>query len=81
MLLPVGLLAKGLLVSSLILILLMELANTAVEVVVDRISSDCHELSKKRRTSEACWFCCRSSMPASFGLPCFCNTIYKGNEQ
>jgi diacylglycerol kinase (ATP) len=49
MLFPVGLLAKGLLVSSLILILLMELANTAVEVVVDRISSDCHELSKKAK--------------------------------
>jgi diacylglycerol kinase (ATP) len=47
--LPVGLLGKGLLISSLVLILLMELVNTAIEAVVDRISGDYHELSKKAK--------------------------------
>jgi diacylglycerol kinase (ATP) len=48
-LLPVGALEKGLLISSLVLILLMELVNTAIEVVVDRVSEDYHELSKKAK--------------------------------
>ena len=47
--LPVGALEKGLLVSSLVMILLMELANTAIEVVIDRVSEDYHELSKKAK--------------------------------
>jgi len=47
--LPVGVLEKGLLVSSLVLILLMELANTAIEMVIDRISGDYHELSKRAK--------------------------------
>jgi len=49
MLLPVGALEKGLLISSLVLILLMELVNTAIEVTIDRISPDYHELSKKAK--------------------------------
>ena len=49
LLLPISTLEKGLLISSLVLILLMELANTAVEVIVDRISEDYHELSKKAK--------------------------------
>ena len=49
MCLPVSALEKGLLVSSLVLILLMELANTAIEVVVDRISDEYHELSQKAK--------------------------------
>ena len=49
LLLPVGALERGLLISSLVLILLMELANTAIEVIVDRISEDYHELSKKAK--------------------------------
>jgi diacylglycerol kinase (ATP) len=47
--LRIGALEKGLLISSLVLILLMELANTAVEAVVDRISKDYNELSKKAK--------------------------------
>ncbi len=47
--LPVGLITRLLLVCSLILILLMELINTAIETVVDRISTDYHELSKKAK--------------------------------
>lgn len=47
--LPVELLSKSLLISSLFLILLMELVNTAIETVVDRISPDYHNLSKKAK--------------------------------
>jgi diacylglycerol kinase (ATP) len=47
--LPVGMLGKGLLVSALVLILLMELVNTSIEAIVDRISEDYHELSKKAK--------------------------------
>src|SRR5574344_2123821 len=46
---PVILWQKALLISSLLLILLMELTNTAIEVVIDRISPDYHELSKKAK--------------------------------
>ncbi|MCL2017533.1 MAG: diacylglycerol kinase [Alphaproteobacteria bacterium] len=48
-LLPVGFLARSLMVSSMILVLLAELANTAIESVVDRISTDRHPLSKKAK--------------------------------
>jgi len=37
---------KVLLVGSLVLVLLMELTNTAIEKVVDRVSQDYHELSR-----------------------------------
>ena len=37
------------LIFSLVLILLMELANTAIETIVDRISKDAHPLSKKAK--------------------------------
>lgn len=37
---------KVLLVGSLVLVILMELINTAIEKVVDRVSSDYHELSR-----------------------------------
>ena len=36
-------------IGALFLILLMELINTAIEAVVDRISPDYHELSKKAK--------------------------------
>lgn len=47
--LPLSLIYKALLASSLLLILLMELANTAIEVVIDRISDEFHPLSKKAK--------------------------------
>ena len=47
--LPTSLFTKAILISSLIFILLMELINTAIEVVIDRISDDYHELSKKAK--------------------------------
>lgn len=44
--LPVSLPLKLLMVFSLFIILLMELANTAIEVVIDRIGEEYHPLSK-----------------------------------
>ncbi|MDO4162530.1 MAG: diacylglycerol kinase [Pseudomonadota bacterium] len=40
---------KMILISSLLFIVIMELVNTAVETVIDRISPDYHELSKKAK--------------------------------
>ena len=40
---------KALLISSLLFIVIMELVNTAVETVIDRISPDYNELSKKAK--------------------------------
>lgn len=48
-LLPVGGMAKAIMFFSLFLILLMELVNTAIEVVIDRISESYHDLSKKAK--------------------------------
>ena len=47
--LNVPLWAQALLISALILILLMELVNTAIETIIDRISDEYHELSKKAK--------------------------------
>ena len=47
--LPVSILAKGLLVSALVLILIAELANTAIETIIDRVSKARHPLSKKAK--------------------------------
>ncbi|MCL2439971.1 MAG: diacylglycerol kinase [Alphaproteobacteria bacterium] len=46
LLLPFTPMTRAILISSLLLILLMELVNTAIEVVIDRISDDYHKLSK-----------------------------------
>jgi len=46
---PASAVEKLLLISSLFLILLMELTNTAIEFVIDRISEDYHILSKKAK--------------------------------
>lgn len=47
--LPISFMERILMISSLFLILLMELANTAIEYVVDRISEEYHDLSKKAK--------------------------------
>ena len=44
--LPIALPAKLLMVFSLFIILLMELVNTAIEVVIDRVGEEYHPLSK-----------------------------------
>lgn len=45
----VGLLAKVLLIGSLLLILIIELLNSALEAVVDRIGPEYHELSGRAK--------------------------------
>ncbi len=47
--LPLQLIEQFRLISALLLILIAELINTAIETVIDRISPDYHELSKKAK--------------------------------
>ncbi len=47
--LPVSLTHKLLMIMSLFIILITELANTAIETTIDRISADIHPLSKKAK--------------------------------
>ena len=49
LLLPVGWLAKGLLIASVLLVLVVELLNSAVEAVVDRVSLENHRLAKRAK--------------------------------
>lgn len=49
LLMEVSVIEKVLLLSSLMLILIVELLNTGIEAVVDRISEERHELSKKAK--------------------------------
>jgi diacylglycerol kinase (ATP) len=48
-LLPTTLLEKALLISSLILVLVVELLNSSVEAAIDRISFEHHDLSKRAK--------------------------------
>ena len=47
--LPQPLLAKGLLIGSVLLVLIVELLNSAIEAVVDRVSLDHHHLAKRAK--------------------------------
>ena len=47
--LPIGYLEKALLVSSLIMVLAVELLNSSVEAAIDRISFEHHDLSKRAK--------------------------------
>jgi diacylglycerol kinase (ATP) len=47
--LPVGNIGKALMVGSILLVLLVELINTAIEATVDRISLENHVLSKRAK--------------------------------
>ncbi|EJG0973455.1 diacylglycerol kinase [Vibrio parahaemolyticus] len=47
--LPVTTLERVLMISSLLVILIVELINSAVEAVVDRVSDDWHELSGRAK--------------------------------
>lgn len=47
--LPISLLEKSLLVSSLVMVLVIELLNSSVEAAIDRISFDHHDLSKRAK--------------------------------
>ena len=48
-LLPISLLEKSLLISSLIMVLVIELLNSSVEAAIDRISFEHHDLSKRAK--------------------------------
>ncbi|MCY7387718.1 MAG: diacylglycerol kinase, partial [Burkholderiales bacterium] len=45
--LPLSLAEKSLLIATLLLVLIVELLNSAIEAVVDRVSLDQHDLSKR----------------------------------
>jgi diacylglycerol kinase (ATP) len=47
--LPIAYLDKALLISSLILVLVVELLNSSVEAAIDRISFEHHDLSKRAK--------------------------------
>jgi diacylglycerol kinase (ATP) len=47
--LPISLLEKSLLISSLVMVLVIELLNSSVEAAIDRISFDHHDLSKRAK--------------------------------
>jgi diacylglycerol kinase (ATP) len=47
--LPVGALGKALLVASVLLVLVVELLNSAIEATVDRISLENHRLAKRAK--------------------------------
>ena len=47
--LPVGHLGKALMIASILLVLIVELLNSAVEATVDRISLDDHNLAKRAK--------------------------------
>ena len=47
--LPVGPLAKALMIASVLLVIIVELLNSAVEATVDRISLDNHDLAKRAK--------------------------------
>ena len=49
LLLPVGGLSRALMIASVLLVLIVELLNSAIEAVVDRVSLDHHHLSKRAK--------------------------------
>ncbi|WP_374476970.1 diacylglycerol kinase [Zoogloea sp.] len=47
--LPVGVLGKALMIASVLLVIVVELVNSALEATVDRISLDHHHLAKRAK--------------------------------
>ena len=47
--LPIGYLEKALLISSLVMVLVVDLLNSSVEAAIDRISFEHHDLSKRAK--------------------------------
>jgi len=47
--LPVSLIGKALMIGSVLLVIIVELLNSAVEATVDRISLDSHDLAKRAK--------------------------------
>lgn len=65
-------LKKAFLISALILVLIVELINSAVETVVDRISGEEHELSRQAKDlGSAAVFVSLVNVPLMWGLILF----------
>ena len=47
--LPVGYLGKAMMIASVLLVIIVELLNSAIEATVDRISLDSHALAKRAK--------------------------------
>ncbi len=47
--LPAGLIGKALMIGSVLLVIIIELLNSAIEATVDRISLDSHDLAKRAK--------------------------------
>ena len=47
--LPVGYIGQALMISSVLLVIIVELLNSAIEATVDRISLDRHDLAKRAK--------------------------------
>ena len=47
--LPIGALQKAVLITSLVMVLVVELLNSSVEAAIDRISFEHHDLSKRAK--------------------------------
>ena len=47
--LPVSLIGKALMIGSVLLVMIVELLNSAIEATVDRISLDSHDLAKRAK--------------------------------
>lgn len=47
--LPVNLIGKALMIGSILLVIIVELLNSAIEATVDRISLDSHDLAKRAK--------------------------------
>ncbi|HSD62051.1 MAG TPA: diacylglycerol kinase [Burkholderiales bacterium] len=70
--LPAGGLGKALMVGSVLLVLMVELLNSAVEATVDRISFENHELAKRAKDiGSAAVFVSLVNVPVIWGLVLF----------
>jgi len=49
LLLPAAAVGKALMIASVLLVLIVELLNSAIEAVVDRVSPESHELAKRAK--------------------------------
>ncbi|MBV6474612.1 MAG: Diacylglycerol kinase [Rhodocyclaceae bacterium] len=69
---PVAGLGKALMVGSVLLVLMVELLNSAIEAVVDRVSLDHHELAKRAKDiGSAAVFVSLANVPAVWALVLF----------
>ena len=69
LIMPAGGLGKALMVGSVMLVLMVELLNSAIEAVVDRVSLDHHELAKRAKDiGSAAVFVSLVNVPAVWAL-------------